>query len=107
MAMPAVQVSPVATKAAALISHDLQEIAEKAEGPIIASAGGTIERWAARRVYPYAVEKIPVVTEVGCDHLMSKFGEMPMSKVAAWLVEHATAKGQTPHWSVRAAAEAR
>src|SRR5262249_4001877 len=101
MTPPPIRVSPVAQRAAALISPGIQSIARDSEDAIVASAGGVVAQWAARKVYPFAVSKVPVVAEVGCDHLLSRFGEMPVGEVAAWLVEHAASKGQVPHWTIR------
>lgn len=107
LAAAPIRVSPVAEKAAALITPNMQRIARESEDAIVASAGGSVKQWAVRKVYPFAVEKIPVVTEVGCDYLLTRLGDMPVAEIAAWLVEHATSKGQEPHWTLRAMAERR
>lgn len=101
----AVAVSPVATQLAAQFAPGLQKLAKQHQEDIVNLADGTIQRFAARQVFPVGVKSIPLATEVGLDAALDYLDTLKASEVAGLLVDHANAKGTTAHWSLRAAAE--
>lgn len=92
--------SPVAARLARKIAPELQVVANEYKPTFIAHAGNALERTGARLAYPVVVREIPTAAEVGCDHLLSHFGRMPLSELVELVVDHETARGELAHPSL-------
>ncbi|WP_422928540.1 hypothetical protein [Singulisphaera sp. PoT] len=87
------KVTDISKQLASAIAPVIASTVTSRKEDIIASAGGLPARAAVRLGFPIGIREIPPLTQVGCDALLDRLGDMPLPQIASALASHQRAKG--------------